>query len=75
VIALLAALRELPKHDDLPSTHAEGLLGLSMQRALDTMDVDVNDIRASSARVYKYVLDLAEALEDGADVGLVGVWR
>ena len=40
----------------------------------DAMDVRVNDVRASSA-VYEYVLDLAEALKDGAYVSLVRVWR
>ena len=39
------------------------------------MDVRVNDVGASSARVYEYALDLTEALDDEANVSLVRVWR
>ena len=48
---------------------------MSMQRALDAMGGRITTFRATSARVYEYALELAEALEYGADVGLVGVWR
>ena len=65
----------LPKYDNLPSTNAEGLLGISVQHALDTMDVRVNNVCASSAPVYEYALDLTEALDDDANVSLVYVWR
>jgi hypothetical protein len=39
------------------------------------MDVIENDVRAPPVRVYEYTLDLAKTLEEGADVGLEGVWR
>jgi hypothetical protein len=71
---LVPALRVLPKHIDLLPTHAKWLLSISMQRTFDAMGVPINDVGASSVRVYEYAHDLAEALKDGADVGLVGVW-
>ena len=67
--------RVLPKHVNRPPTHVEGLLSISMQRAPDAMGVRVNDVGAISTKVYGYARDLAKALEDGADVGLVGVRR
>ena len=70
----IPVLRVLPKHVNLSHTHAEGQLSISMQSAVDAMDVRVNDVRASST-VYEYVLDLAKALKDGAYVSLVRVWR
>ena len=69
------APRVLPKYNNLPPTNGEEILSISVQHALDTMDVRVNDVCASSARVYEYALDLTEALDDEANVSLVRVWR
>jgi hypothetical protein len=75
VAVLHVAVRVLSKHDDLLSTHAEGPLGIRMQGALNAVDVRENDVRAPSVRSYEDPVDLAKMLDDGADVGLDGVWR
>jgi hypothetical protein len=46
-----------------------------MQGALDVVDVRKSDVRAPSTWTYEYTLYLYKAPQDGADVGLEGVWR
>lgn len=48
---VVPVLRAFSKHDDLLPTHAEGLLGTGMQRALANTNVRINDVSASSPRI------------------------
>jgi hypothetical protein len=66
--------RVLPKHDDLSSTHTEGLFGICMQGALNAVRVRKNDVGASSIRLHESALDFDKSLEDRADVDIDGVW-
>lgn len=51
--------------------HSRGGAARHKYVMLNAVDVRENDVRRSSAWVYGYALDLAEALKDGADIGLV----
>jgi hypothetical protein len=63
----------LSKDGDLLVSHTDRLLCVCMQCAPQAVDIREKDIRAPSARVHNHVLDLAETLEDGADIGLESV--
>jgi hypothetical protein len=73
--ARLTVSRALPKYDDLLSADAERHLRIRMQHAGDRVRVGKEDFCAASTRLYDDALDLAVALEDGADVGFECVGR
>ena len=45
-----------------------------MQGVLNAVYIRKTDSDAFFVRLYEYARDLAKTLEDGADVGLDGVW-
>jgi hypothetical protein len=76
VTALRATVRVLPKHDDLPPTHAEGLLGTCMY--CNVRLTPWTSTKTTSARIppgcTKMRLTSPKRWKTGADVGRESVW-